>query len=171
VLDSVAGHGDRTLEAARANVEQQVLASQVEIAYHWVRDGTLAMHWPIAFGDQTVRTWFRLNRGLDDRDEDEDGRPPAETFSFDVALDPPGLGPLRAHVACAARQLSVRFFVARPQTAAAIATELPALISALETGGFAGVSASVSLDEAQSRLEPLPPVGPPRGGSIVNLRA
>jgi hypothetical protein len=159
-----------TLRAEHAHLKDELLARQIDAAYHWVRDGTLDTHWPLAFGDQTVQAFFRFHRGLEDRDA-ADGRTPAEAFSFDVALDPPGLGPVRAHVAWAARQLRVQFFVARQPTADTIDAELASLAAALQTGGFASVNASVSVDEARSHLEPLPPLQGPAGGSILNLRA
>ena len=165
---------DRTavdaLRAEHAHLKDELLARQVDAAYHWVRDGTLDTHWPLAFGSQTVQAWFRFHRGLEDRDA-ADARTPAEAFSFDVALDPPGLGPLRAHVAWADSRLRVLFFVAHQPTADAISAELASLTTALETSGFAAVSASVSVDHARSHLEPMPPPQAPAGGSIFSLRA
>jgi hypothetical protein len=92
-------------------------------------------------------------------------------FTFDVALDPPGLGPLRARVAWSGRHLRVDFFVAGDAAAAVIAPALPSLSAALLGSGFATVDAAVAVDADRCRLDPPAVMTPPPAGSILNLQA
>jgi hypothetical protein len=166
--------GDRpaleTLRTEHARIRDELLSRQVETAYHWVRDGTLSMRLPLAFGDHVAHAWLRFHRGVEDQGEGVGGARPG-IHAFDLALEPPGIGPVRAHVAWSGRHLRVQFFVAADPAAAAIAPALPELSSALVQSGFSKVDTGVTVDAARSRLGPLAPMAPPSGGSILNLRA
>lgn len=158
-----------TLRTEHARTRDELLARQVETAYHWVRDGTLSLHLPLAFDGHVVHAWLRFRRG---GGEDREGSgSPSVPFTFDVALDPPGLGPLRARVAWSGRHLRVDFFVAGDAAAAVIAPALPSLSAALLGSGFATVDAAVAVDADRCRLDPPAVMTPPPAGSILNLQA
>ena len=165
--------GDRstldTLRTEHGRVRDELLSRQVETAYHWVRDGTLSLQLPLDFGGQLVHAWLRFHRG-EDEEPAATAAPPA-VFSFDLALSPPGIGPMRAHVAWSARYLRVQFFVAAETAAATISPALPDLSSALVRTGFAKVDANVAVDPTRCRMSAPDEMTPPEGGSILNLRA
>lgn len=154
-------------------LREAVLARQVETAYHWVRDGTLAMDLPLVVGGHTVPAQLRFRRGPHadaDGDAPSAGATGAGLF-FDFALDPPGLGPVRAQAHLVGARLAVRFVVASPQVATLIDEELASLRDALGRDGIGLVRGDVTVDAGRARLEPLPPAELPRGGSVLDARA
>jgi hypothetical protein len=159
--------------AALSGLREAVLARQVEAAYHWVRDGTLAMDLPLVFDGTPVTARLRFRRGTADGGDGE--RHPTshdqQGFFFDFAVEPPRLGPVRAQAHLAGPHLSVRFLVADAEVAALVGAALPALRAALEHGGIASVRTDVLVDAAQARLDPLPAPALPPGGSVLDARA
>lgn len=153
-------------------LREAVLARQVETAYHWVRDGTLAMDLPLLLGGQTVTAQLRFRRGThaDDEDAPSAGAGSAGLF-FDFALDPPGLGPVRAQAHLVGARLAVRFVVATPEVASLIDEEIASLRDGLGRDGIGLVRSDVTVDAGQARLAPLPPAELPRGGSVLDARA
>jgi hypothetical protein len=165
--------GDRptleTLRTEHARLRDELQSRQIEVAYHWVRDGTLALGVPLAFGDDLVQAWLRY-RHAEDTDDSFAGTD-APVHVLDLALEPPGLGALRAHVAWSGRHVRVHLFAEARATGLLIESALPELRASLAKGGFTRVQADVTIDAAKARLDPLPPVSAPQGGSIVDVRA
>ncbi|HMM76643.1 MAG TPA: flagellar hook-length control protein FliK [Gammaproteobacteria bacterium] len=152
-----------------------MLARQVETAYHWVRDGTLALDLPLIFDGREVLAHLRFRRGPE-RDEDGNAEPPAggkgpAGVFFDFALDPPGLGPLRAQAHVAGSRLAVRFLAASADTTRLIGDALPALRASVEQAGLSLVHAEATTDPDGARPAPLPSPVLPRGGSVLDARA
>jgi hypothetical protein len=154
-----------------AQLRDAVLARQVETAYHWVRNGTLAIDLPLRFGGQEVTARLRFRRPREDsgrRGSDPPAAPGA--FWFDFALAPPGLGAVRAQVELAPSRLGLRFIVERADVAALIEQELPALATQLSRCGLGPALATVEHDPARAAIEAMPEPVVPRGGSILDTR-
>lgn len=152
-------------------LKEAVLARQVETAYHWVRDGTLALDLPLVFNGEAVNAHLRFRRGPDPDAEPEPGSAAGgQGMFFDFALEPPGLGPIRAQAHLVGTRLGVRFIVASPEVAALIGAEWSSLVEGLARGGLGLVRTAVDVDPARARLETLPPPSLPRGGSVLDAR-
>jgi hypothetical protein len=158
-----------SLRLEHGRLRDEVLARQVETAFHWVRDGTLDVRLPLAFADGSTTARLRFLRGVGERDAGGRNRPTGD-FSFDFALRLPDLGEIRARVTWFSRQLQVGFFVERPDTAALVSANLTSLTRALERTGFDRVAAEVTVDATRCRLDELDSPGPPSRGSILDVR-
>lgn len=170
-----APQGEATAAGAEAlrGVREAVLARQVDAAYHWVRDGTLAIDLPLLFGREQVLAHLRFRRGgsAGAGDGEAADRDVPRGVFLDFSVDPPGLGPVRAQVQVAGARVGLRLIVAGADLGTLVERELPSLCDALAEGGLAVARAEVLVDASRSRPEALPAPELPRGGSVLDVRA
>lgn len=170
LADPATGAGTEKAAHGLQALRDGVLARQVEAAYHWVRDGTIALEVPLVFDGHPLRAQFRCRREAENScGEQPGGR--GQGFYLDFALDPPDIGPIRAQAHLAMPRLSIRFLAARREAASRIEAALPSLHDALQRAGVIAASTSVEVDPRGALPEPLPPPAPPPGGSVLDVRA
>lgn len=149
-----------------ARLTEHVLARQVELAYHWVKDGVLRLDVPLdlPYGRTTVRV--RLSR---------DGAAPGEPESatghvvqVTLALGPLGL--LEANARWHRHELRVSLFVERDTAHALVEPLVPGLVDGLRASGFTDVAATLGVDPGRFQRRDVDAETPPPGGVVFSAR-
>jgi hypothetical protein len=155
------------LEETRARLVADVLARQVDVAYHKLRDGELRLDVPVlvygALADVQLRV--RDERGASQDDDAAAGR------QVDLELELPDIGRVRTSMAWTPGHLATRFAVAGAEPAQTLRAGLETLSTRLQSLGFRHVSLRVDVDPAALAARPDDPEPPLPGGSILHVRA
>jgi hypothetical protein len=159
------------LDEATKRLAADVLARQVDVAWHKLRDGELRLDVPVMIGSSPTDVHMRV-RDEKPRSEDE---PAADGRVMELALELPELGRVRASIRWTPGHLTTRFAVEGAAQEQTLEEGLEALTSRLQAVGFRHVALSVDVDPDGVTLpadEPERPDGPAPlpGGSIFRVR-
>jgi hypothetical protein len=155
-----------TVTREHVRLTEHVLARQVELAYHWVKDGVLRLDVPLdlPFGRTTVRV--RLSR-----DGAAPGEPgPAEGHVVQVTLALGPLGFLEANARWHRHELSVSLYVEHDTARALVEPLVPGLVDGLRASGFTDVAATLGVDPGRFQRSDVDAETPPAGGGVFSAR-
>jgi len=160
--------GDPTGTDALSRLADQVLAQQLDLALHWMRESVLQTHVPVQFADAESPVRLRV---LKDAPRDPALAAEAGRFhTFEVSLELAALGRIDARVQWAGRDLVARFFVERDAVVPLFEAELAPLGRGLGSAGFSNVITEVRVDQARLALSRHATFEPPPGGSLIKVR-
>lgn len=158
--------GSPALESTRAALAAEILARQVDVAYHKVKDGELRLDIPVMAGETPVDVGLRVR---EDRDASRDAEAPGGR-QVELALELPSFGRVHAAIRWTPGALQTRFAVGDDAQAEILRAGLDAFAARLRAVSFRHVSVRVDVDPDALT----PPADPPDpvlpGGSILHVR-
>jgi hypothetical protein len=154
------------LEDTRAGLVADVLARQVDVAYHKLRDGELRLDVPVLVNGAPADVHLRVR---DERGASQDDA--AARRQVELELELPDIGHVRTSITWTPGHLATRFVVAGAEPAQTLRADLEILSTRLQALGFRHVSLRVDVDPAALAARPDDPEPPLPGGSILHVRA
>jgi hypothetical protein len=152
-------------EQTRLRLMDEVLARQIDVAYHKVRHDELRMDVPLLAGETPADVQLRVRDAPDDAHPDSPGG-----RHIDLRLELSNLGAVRASIAWIPGHLTTRFTVSEEIQAERLRSGFDALAARLQGIGFRHAAVAVDVDPSGLREPYSEPDPPLPGGSILRVR-